>query len=310
MNTDQFFTACIRDPTNQLVAAECLALTGTSPAADGIALGGSIDAVAHAAYINYGARLLARGNSIDELAANIGRLDLDLDGFRLDIERIGHTPWAERRQTIVAVADALKNCYPNLSNPRHRIIVVERDEELLCGQILTQTDRSYRQHDDKPHRTSASLPSRLARALVNLVRPHADTVLNLCCGTGSILLEACATGLKASGCDSNPRMAGMSQKNVLHFDYDAEVLKADATQWPDPAAAIVTDLPYGRTLDITEAALRGILERACQVAPLAIFVAGEDLSDWLYQAGYSKVEIFEVPKYTGFTRYVHQASNH
>ena len=164
MNTDQFFTACIRDPTNQLVAAECLALTGTSPAADGIALGGSIDAVAHAAYINYGARLLARGNSIDELAANIGRLDLDLDGFRLDIERIGHTPWAERRQTIVAVADALKNCYPNLSNPRHRIIVVERDEELLCGQILTQTDRSYRQHDDKPHRTSASLPSRLARA--------------------------------------------------------------------------------------------------------------------------------------------------
>jgi len=310
METDSF-VLCIRDPTNQLVAAECHALTGADPAADGVAFAtigsGALDAVTHAAYIGCSALLLARGNTLAELTAALAGRSWDLEGFRLDIERLGAQSRHERRDLIVAVADAIKGCSPDLNAPRHRLLIVERDTELLCGQILATPARSYRLHDDKPFRTSASLPSRLARALVNLARPHVGTVLNLCCGTGSILLEAGATGLPAAGCDSNPRMAGMSQKNVEHFGYTARVEKMDVRDWEEGADAVITDLPYGRTLEVKPDDLRGILAHARGLAPLGVFVAGEDLGAWLRQAGYARVEIFEVPKYTGFTRYVHRA---
>ena len=145
------------------------------------------------------------------------------------------------------------------------------------------------------------------RALINLVRPYAKTILDPCCGTGSILLEAQAMGLDARGGDWNPKMVGMSSRNLVHFGYDAGVELMDARDWPEPSDAIVTDLPYGKGLEASKTVIRGILERARSLAPVAVFVAGSDLTDWLRAVGYKRVELFRVPKYTGFARYVHRA---
>ena len=306
MEEDLWLVACNRDARNELIAAECETLTGKKPV-NGIAEGGSIEYVSQAAYLRAGMQIVAQGRTIEELVGKISRLQLDADGFRLELLNVSDQIKVQSRETIVALADAIRDCWPNLDEPEHRLLLVIQDTGFTFGEILAEPDHSYRQHDDKPFRTSSSLPAQLARALVNLVLPSTKTILDPCCGTGSILLEAQAMGLRALGGDWNPKMVGMSHKNVAHFGYSAKVELMDARRWPEPADAIVTDLPYGKNLEISEEVICGILERARELAPVAVFVAGKDIAGWLREAGYEKVEVFCVPKYTGFARYVHRA---
>ncbi len=51
----------------------------------------------------------------------------------------------------------------------------------------------------------------------------------------------------------------------------------------------------------------GILTRAVQQAPVAVFVAGSDISVWLQKAGYENIEVFRIKKQHTFIRYVHRA---
>lgn len=306
MEESIWLVACNRDSRNELIAVECETLTGKKPV-NGIAEGGKITFVPHAAYLRAGMRVVARGRTIDELVGKISNLSLDADSFRIELLNISAQTRVQSHETIVALADAIEDCRPNLDEPRHRLLLVIQDTGFTFGEILTEPDRSYRRHDTKPFRTSSSLPARLTRALVNLVMPCAKTILDPCCGTGSILLEAQAMGLEACGGDWNPKMVGMSRQNIAHFGYGASVELMDARDWPEPSDAIVTDLPYGKGLEVSEEVIRGILEHVWGLAPVAVFVAGSDLTDWLQAVGYERVEVFRVPKYTGFARYVHRA---
>ena len=177
---------------------------------------------------------------------------------------------------------------------------------MLFGEVVAETDASYRRHDSKPWTTSSSLDGRFARALVNLV-PTARSVLDPCCGAGSIVLEAAALGLEAHGVDWKPAMVGMTRENLAHFGYAATVVQADSRLHHQVADAIVADLPYGHAIEADEPTIRAILERGAELAPEAVYVARADITLWLRAAGYSEVEVCTVRKRAGFTRWVHVA---
>lgn len=296
---------CSRDFRNELVVVECETLTGKKPV-DGIAEGGVIDFVPHAAYLRAGIQVIAKGRTLEEILDKVKVLDLDVEEFRVELLNISDME-IQNLDTIIAVADAIQYYRPNLNNPKHRLLLLIQETGYTFGEIVAEPDHSYRQHDDKPYRTSSSLPAQLSRALVNLVLPSTKTILDPCCGTGSILLEAQAMGLEAYGGDWNPKMVGMSQKNVAHFEYSADIALLDAREWSGRFDAIVTDLPYGINLEVSEEVVRGILTHCVNLAPVAVFVAGQDMTDWFREAGYHKIEVFRVPKYNGFVRYVHRA---
>lgn len=303
------FAVCIQEPDNAVIGAECAALTGVFPEADGFASTSDIAAVSRAAYLRFGARAIAHAETLDELLAQISSSRFPTEDFRIELTRLSDAPKLSKTselETIIAVADAM-DAYPNLKSPTHRFALVIRKEGLWFGEIVAEPDRSWERHDGKPYRTSSSLPSRLSRALVNLISKPGEVVLDPCCGTGSILLEAVAIGATAHGADNNPRMVGMSRANLAHFGYSATVEFADARVWARRGDAVVTDLPYGKNSLTTEENLRGILNHAATLAPKGVFVAGADISDWLTAAGYGDVRVYSAAKSTGFVRHVHVA---
>jgi tRNA G10 N-methylase Trm11 len=297
---------CVRMQGNTLVAAECANLTGGIPDADGFAFCQRVEYIPQAAYIRTGLNILAHAATLDDLLADVIKANFAADEFRIEfcsLAKENHTP---PRQSILALADAIP-FYPNLKHPRHRFLLVERDSGLWFGEILTECKHTYRIHTDKPYNISSSLPSRISRALVNLVIPQAHSLLDPCCGTGSILLEAQSLGLQAYGGDQNKRMVGMARKNLAHFGYTARVEHADARNCQQRADALVTNLPYGRFLEANEGGIRAILKRGKKLAPVAIYVTEHDIGDWLTAAGYHDITIYPVPKHDGFVRYVHLA---
>jgi len=295
---------CSRDGRNELVAAECETLTGGRPNQWGVAVG-EICRVQQGAFLRSGVELVAQSRTLQGLTEQVAQLSPSADDFRIEWLAAGYGG-GDRWEPIAVIADQIQG-KPNLKNPRNRLLLLAEKGGMSLGRIQVEADKSYRRHDEKPQRTSSSLPAQLARALVNLVAPDANTIVDPCCGTGSILLEASLVGLKAQGRDWNPRMVEMSRENASHFGYEERVDLADARDWKEPADAVVTDLPYGRGLEASEEVIRGILSRMRAIAPVAVFVAGDDLADLLRDAGYRQIDTYRVPKSKAFTRYVHRA---
>ena len=296
---------CTRQSNNELIAAECQHLTGGTPDEKGVAECQSSDLIPQAAYIHTGLRLISEAATLDNLTAQIAALQLPCQDFRIDFLRLSADNSIRSREAIIAVADVLPGL-PNLENPQHVFQIIFRANRFLFGEVVTKTEHSYHQHDEKPWHTSSSLGARLARAMVNLTWP-AKSVFDPCCGTGSILLQACALGLTAYGGDKSTRMVGMTRKNLEHFGYRADVRRMDARQTEQTAEAIVTDLPYGRFCHSTPEEICAILAQAVKLAPLGIFVLEDDITDWLYEVGYAQVEVWHMPKRAGMARIIHRA---
>jgi len=293
------------DQRNDLVAAECAVLTGVTPT-NGLATGGSTAAVWRAAYQQFGLQVIASAPTLDLLCTGAAASTAELDDFR--IKTIAPSMSGAQRLTMgLAVADALQ-AGPNLRHPLHKLVVIKNEAHFVLGEIIAEPERTYLQHDKKPHRTSSSLPSRLARALVNLVPLTTRTILDPCCGSGSIPLEASAVGMTALCGDSNSKMVDMAENNLRHFGYGYSVVQRDARAWTQPVDAVVTDLPYGRHSLLTEYVMLRIFEQMAQIASIGVYVACEDLSSQMLASGYANVEVFEVPKAKGFARYVHRGT--
>jgi tRNA G10 N-methylase Trm11 len=303
---DERFALCARFPDNGLVGAECRSLTGGSPDLSGVAVCDRTDRVERGAYVQQGLRTIAAAPSFDELIERVAATEFDAHRFRIDIHdpyRLASWPTADMSMML---ADGIPFS-PDLKHPVRRFVVTVADGAFRFGEVVAESENSHRVHDDKPWTTSSSLTSQFARALVNLV-PDARSIVDPCCGAGSIVLEAASLGLTAIGADWKPAMVGMTTKNLEHFGHEPSVVKADSRQEMAQADAVVTDLPYGQAITRDEAVVRGILQRAATAAPLGVFVAHRDITDWLTDAGYHDVEVVPVLKRKRFTRWVHRAS--
>jgi tRNA (guanine10-N2)-dimethyltransferase len=126
-------------------------------------------------------------------------------------------------------------------------------EEFLLGRVMHRVDRA-RLEATKVARRSFSLPISLhpkfARALVNLSRvPMAGKVLDPFCGTGGILWEAAAIGLRPVGFDSDRAMVVGCRRSARDARVEVGLAVADAGRSPvrgGTVHGIATDPPYGR----------------------------------------------------------------
>lgn len=127
----------------------------------------------------------------------------------------------------------------------------------------------------RPFFSPVSLEPKWARTLVNLARlRRGDLVLDPFCGTGGILLEAAAMGMRVAGSDLNPDMVDGTRTNLAHYGHEAVALfRADAAEAAGsyrergaaPADAIVTDLPYGRSASTGKEERQRLYRRVAEV---------------------------------------------
>jgi tRNA G10 N-methylase Trm11 len=297
---------CHRIRGNELIAAECYSLTGGQPNALGVADCLHLERLPQAAYTHTGLDCLAEAPDLNGLIAALAALELRTEGFRIEVLSLpGATAFSHSQATRLA-ADAIL-AQPNLHTPQHRFLLVAEPDRFWFGEILTRQTQDYARHNVKPYRTSSSLSAQMARALVNLAAPEAGSILDPFCGSGSILLEANACGLAAWGMDRNPKMVGFSRRNLRHYGYPDTVEHGDMLTCRQPAAALVSDLPYGRMLPGQHNDLTAVFAHALTLAPLAVFLSENDLSPLLAQAGYRQIESWKIRKNSGLTRFVQRA---
>ena len=140
-----------------------------------------------------------------------------------------------------------------------------RPDEFVAGLRLTST--RMRQHDGRQMERSGALRPTVAAAMVNQAGEPTGTLLDPCCGSGTILTEAIARGWTVLGRDIDPSAVDVARANAPAAAVepgDARMLKlADET-----VAACVSNLPFGRQYivpDSPTAWLKDVLAESARV---------------------------------------------
>ena len=291
------------EPERHLIEAECIAITGVAPDERGIALTEVEADVSRAAYIKLCIKVIICASDLSDLYDQLDRIGLSSEQFRVSVVKYPRRLPLHSQQVMHQVGARIAG-NPNLSTPNTVFLVVATEEEIWLGEVLSESTGSWNEHSQKAHLYSSSLPTRLARAMVNLAASPGDRMIDPCCGSGTILIEAASIGIKAVGCDINPKMAAASVENLRYFNLSSLVLIADARNIKGSFDAVVTDLPYGRNCPADEQLCYEILQNLRELAPKAAIVTSENMTDPLLQIGYDIKQVIAVPK-AHLTRYIH-----
>jgi len=233
--------------------------------------------VGAAAYTRLCLRILAAAEEAQTLVGRVADLGLAAEGFAIEVAKVPPKPKVDSMALCKELADVIAGA-PNLDSPRVRYAVVATQGGCWFGQVVSMSRRDWHDSHSRPGHFSNSLPVRLARALVNLVAVPGDTLVDPCCGAGTVLIEAALVGVRAEGYDAAwPRVA-QSRENLSYFGLEVPVARGDARRLEGCWDAAVLDLPYGHTSFADDALYADIVANISARAGRLAVVTGADKS--------------------------------
>ncbi|MHA6480619.1 TRM11 family SAM-dependent methyltransferase [Paenibacillus sp. strain BS8-2] len=162
-------------------------------------------------------------------------------------------------------------------------------------------------HQAKPQNYSTALPTRAARALVNIAagaNPAGLKLIDPCCGMGTVLIEALSMGIDAEGVELNPLAARGARLNLEHFGYTGSIVtRGDMLEWTRQYDTAILDMPYNLCSVLPSEEQLAMLRALKRMTNRAVVVTTEDIGTQLAQAGFRMMQQAKLSKGT-FTRYI------
>lgn len=147
----------------------------------------------------------------------------------------------------------------------------------------------WNKHENKPHSYSHSISLRLARTLVNIGVGNdlSLSVVDPCCGVGTVVLEAIAMGLSIKGYDINRYVSYQARLNLEHYGYDPLIVeKKDMRQLEKKFDVAIMDIPYGVYTPFDYKQRLELVQSVKHIASRLVLVTHENINEELKQMGY------------------------
>ncbi len=289
----------------ELAKAELSALAGHI-CGGRVATGPIAPDVTRSAYVRLSAEQLASGRNWAQLGAAIARLDLRCEGYRIEVFRPGPKVSVNATRFQKSIADLISG-RPNLDNPRIQFALIVAQEMWRFGVIVSRSAQHWRSQANRPYHCSHGLASQMARALVNLVAAPGDTLLDPCCGSGTVVAEALRDGIHAWGVEINPSLARQTAANLRSLKLPANVIVGDARRLRGNFDAAVIDFPYGHSSPVESSLHADILTNLRTQVDRMALICGCEQSRLLHQLGLTIQQQASVTK-GQLTRYIYSVS--
>jgi tRNA G10 N-methylase Trm11 len=128
-------------------------------------------------------------------------------------------------------------------------VVEYKPGKIVAG--LRVSDAQMRQHDGRDVERSGALRPTVAAAMIRLAGKPGGTLLDPCCGSGTILVEGAAVGWHTRGIDIDPDAVRIARKNAP----GVEVSEGDVRHLAcgdSSVRACVSNLPFGKQFIVQE----------------------------------------------------------
>lgn len=226
------------------------------------------------------ARATARQLGIEQVAEGVSALAA-VEGRRARRLRLVVRLRQERRFTCTQLREALvRRLDDQVAEAGDRaaaeLWVISTSKSALRVGLRVRTLGTRSRQPRRVERPGAVRPA-VAAGMVRLL-PRQGIVLDPCCGTGTIAIEAASVGFLAVAGDLDPAAVAVARANGA-----AVVLRLDARRLPlaaDGVDAVVTNLPFGRQHRVQGSPIawyRRALQEALRVAPDLVVLAAPTL---------------------------------
>ncbi len=215
--------------------------------------------------------------------------------------------------TQVDYQDSLEKCkrvaFPiagsvNMKHPQVIIAITKIHEQWLVG--IYENDMVWSLRYEKPHSYSHSLNIRDARTLVNIAVGHQKqlSIVDPCCGIGTVVLEALSMGLNIRGYDINRYVSYQARLNLEHFCYDPLLIeKKDIHDLTSNFDVAIMDIPYGVYSPFTYEEQVSLLYAVFKIAKRLVLVSHIMMEKELENVGYRIIDSCHIQK-GHFIRYI------
>ncbi len=229
-----------------------------------------------------------QAESMEELAERIRDYHLRGATFKV-LYTEGDEPcsYGERRELERLAGGAVKG-KADMRSPEVTLGLMRWRGQWLFGPC-SDNDAAWLAHSSKPQNYSTALPARMARALVNIAMGEAPadaSLLDPCCGMGTVLIEALSMGINAAGFDLNPLAVRGARVNLRHFGYAEDLVRVgDLRRLEGFWHAAIIDMPYNLCSVLPSEDQLEMLGAIKRLASRAVIVTTEDIRPALEKCG-------------------------
>lgn len=240
-------------------------------------------------YIKEFISIIYEEDSLEKIVENIKKDKLCYDDFKVCYLKTEDTKisYEERLKSIRSIGLNIEG-EADIHNPKVMLGVTNINGRWIFG-VYERNDFKWHIHDEKPYTYSNSLSVRVARALVNIaVGNNLDcSLIDPCCGVGTVVIEALSMNINVCGYDINPCIASNAKRNLEFFGYDNVITKGDMRNINKTYDVCIIDLPYGLFTPITLQEQIDIISSARKISKRLVLVTFEDMDKHIINAGFS-----------------------
>lgn len=251
--------------------------------------------------------ILCHANSLPHLFESVQALAMTFQNFKLSYLKNMDYPFDyETKMANLQTLSHLIKGVGNIQNPEIILGIAYLDGIWYFG-VLTQDHQAWLKYHHKPQSYSQSLSTRLARSLVN-VACGGNLQLSLvdpCCGAGTVLLEALDLGYKIQGYDIHKGMCWKANRNLSYFGFEPSVICQDLNTLEASYDVAILDIPYNLYSDITPPQQAQLIRSCFRIADTLVLVSYEDLTVMTEAQGWHIQNVCTVTKMK-FIRYIYR----
>ncbi len=260
-------------------------------------------------YIKNRLSLLHHASKYEDLLMKIKQDETFESGFNIKyIKLVSGDPYAQKRNSLCKEIIALRSETPDYKSKGLVYGVTHFQDQWYFG-VLMKNSRTWRVHDNRPYTYSNSLKMNMAKVLINLAGKGdlSKTIVDPCCGAGTVLLEGCFAGYAMTGADISWKTAKNARENLAHFGYDAPVYHRAIQNISAEFDCSVVDLPYGLYSQTTPEEQQDIIRNAKRISRRLVVISSEDISTMLRAEKLKVVDSCQYIKSINrrFTRYIY-----
>lgn len=216
---------------------------------------------------------------------------------------ITHVDYDESLQKCKDIAFPITGSV-DMKNPKVVIAITKINNDWIVGEY--ESDMIWSLRYEKPYSYSHSLNIRDARTLVNIaVGNHKNmSIVDPCCGIGTVVLEALSMGLDIRGYDINRYVSYQARLNLEHFGYDPLLIeKKDIHDLQLHFDIAIMDIPYGVYSPFTYQEQVSLLKESYRIAHRLVLVSHIPMNKELEMIGYQVKDRCSIQK-GNFIRYI------
>ncbi len=244
-------------------------------------------------------KIIYSDESLDRMVRKIKEDNLSYDDFKVSYVKSeqGDVQYEDRLEATRKIGFVV-NGYPDMHKPRNPLAVTKINGLWIFGEY-ERNDYKWQKHNDKPYSYSNALGLRMARALVNIAMKDNEegTLIDPCCGVGTVVIEALDLGIKVKGCEISKQIAYNARENVEFLGYLRDTIVCyDMHKIKDKYDSAIIDIPYGLFSPVTLEEQKAIIHTARNICEKMVIVTFEDMEKFIVEAGFSVIDKCVVPK--------------